>query len=301
MASAATRPGRRAARECVGSRSGELDGLDPDLFELLQAALGPAATVNARTGAAGVLGRSRLTRDQLLDLTESVRTAGPLVLSPLLGAYRNGGDEDLGLRLMAAVRDSRGLNGLRADVMNQALANFPPPVQRQGEQLLASLEMDPVEQLARLEEFLATLDEGDIRQGQAVFNSNSAACSSCHAIGYQGGRSGPDLTRIGDVRNRRDLLESILFPSASFVRGYEPMVVVTESGELHQGVITQDGQEEVQLVTGPDTEVRVARSEIREIRPGNVSVMPSGLEEQVSREDLASLLAFLSNARRRPR
>ena len=257
--------------------------------------------MNARTGAAGVLGRSRLTRDQLLDLTESVRTAGPLVLSPLLGAYRNGGDEDLGLRLMAAVRDSRGLNGLRADVMNQALANFPPPVQRQGEQLLASLEMDPVEQLARLEEFLATLDEGDIRQGQAVFNSNSAACSSCHAIGYQGGRSGPDLTRIGDVRNRRDLLESILFPSASFVRGYEPMVVVTESGELHQGVITQDGQEEVQLVTGPDTEVRVARSEIREIRPGNVSVMPSGLEEQVSREDLASLLAFLSNARRRPR
>ena len=280
---------------------GELDGLDPDLFELLQAALGPAATVNTRTGAAGVLGRSRLTRDQLLELAESVRTAGPLVLSPLLGAYRNGGDEDLGLRLMAAVRDSRGLNGLRADVMNQTLAKFPPPVQRQGAQLLASLEMDPVEQLARLEDLLATLDEGDIRQGQAVFNSNSAACSSCHAIGYQGGRSGPDLTRIGDVRNRRDLLESILFPSASFVRGYEPMVVVTESGEMHQGVITEDGQEEVEMVTGPDTEVRVARSEIREIRPGNVSVMPSGLEEQVSREDLASLLAFLSNARRRPR
>ena len=82
------------------------------------------------------------------------------------------------------------------------------------------------------------------------------------------------------------------------MRGYEPVVVVTESGEIHQGVVTRDGQEEVELVTGPDTEVRVARSEIREIRPGNVSVMPSGLEEQVSREELASLLAFLSNARR---
>lgn len=280
---------------------GELDGLGSNLFQLLQAALGPAAAVNARTGAAGVLGRSRLTRDQLLELTGTVQNAGPLVLSPLLGAYRNGGDEDLGLKLMAAVRDSRGLNGLRADVMNQSLDNFPPPVQRQGEQLLASLEMDPIEQKARLEEFLATLEVGDIRQGQAVFNSTHAACSSCHAIGYQGGRSAPDLTRIGDVRNRRDLLESILFPSASFVRGYEPMVVVTESGEIHQGVITEDGLEEIQLVTGPDTEVRVARSEIREIRPGNVSVMPSGLEEQVSREELASLLAFLSNARRRPR
>ncbi len=280
---------------------GELDGLDADLFELLRASLGPAAAVDARTGAAGVLGRSRLTRKQLLELTESVRTSGPLVLSPLLGAYGNDGDEDLGLRLMAAIRDSRGLNGLRADVMNQALANFPPPVRRQGAQLLASLEMDPVQQQARLEDFLATLDEGDIRQGQAVFNSNSAACSSCHAIGYQGGRSGPDLTRIGDVRNRRDLLESILFPSASFVRGYEPVVVLTEAGETHQGVITQDGPEEIEMVTGPDTDVRIGRSEIREIRPGNVSVMPSGLEEQVSRKELASLLAFLSNARRRPR
>lgn len=280
---------------------GELGGLDPELFRLLQAALGAETAVNARTGAAGVLGRSRLTRDQLLELTESVRTAGPLVLSPLLGAYGNGGDEDLGLRLAAAVRDSKGLNGLRADVMNQAMANFPLPVQRQGEELLASLEMDPVQQKARLENLLETLDKGDIRRGQVVFNSNSAACSSCHAIGYQGGQSGPDLTRIGDVRTRRDLLESILFPSASFVRGYEPVVVVTDSGEIHQGVVTRDGQEEVRLVTGPDTEVRVSRSKIREIRPGNVSVMPSGLEEQVSREELASLLAFLSNARRRPR
>ena len=280
---------------------GDLDELDPNLFEMLKENLGPAAAVNVRTGAAGVLGRSRPNRDQMLELTESVRSAGPLVLSPLLGAYRGGGDEDLGRRLMAAIRDSKGLNGLRADVMNQTLANFPPPVQRQGEQLLASLEMDPVQQKTRLEDLLAALDEGDIRRGQAVFNSSNAACSSCHAIGYQGGRSGPDLTRIGDVRSRRDLLESILFPSASFVRGYEPVVVVTDSGEIHQGVVTQDGPEEVRLVTGPDTEVRVARSEIRGIRPGNVSVMPSGLEEQVSREELASLLAFLSNARRRPR
>ncbi|MDE2925191.1 MAG: HEAT repeat domain-containing protein [Acidobacteriota bacterium] len=280
---------------------GELDELDPDLFEMLQENLGSAAAVNLRTGAAGVLGRSRPNRHQMLELTETVRTAGPLVLSPLLGAYRDGGDEDLGRRLMAAVRNSKGLNGLRADVMKQTLANFPPPVQRQGEQLLASLAMDPVQQKTRLEDLLAALDEGDIRRGQDVFNSSNAACSSCHAIGYQGGRSGPDLTRIGDVRSRRDLLESILFPSASFVRGYEPVVVVTESGEIHQGVVTRDGQEEVRLVTGPDTEVRVARSEIREIRPGNVSVMPSGLEEQVSREELASLLAFLSNARRRPR
>ena len=276
---------------------GRLDGLDPEIFDLLSASVKPTEAVTARTAAAGVLGKSKLTPEQLARLTDSIRSAGPLELSTLIQAFQYTGDEKLGLELIEAIGDSKGLLSLRADVMNQCLANFPRSVQEEGEKLLASLEMDPVKQKARLEELLASLGEGDIRHGQAVFNSTGAACSACHAIGYQGGKSGPDLTKIGQVRTRRDLLESIIFPSASFVRGYEPVLVVTESGDLHQGVITEDGPEEILMVTGPDTEVRVARSEISEIRPSNVSVMPSGLEEQFDRKDLASLLTFLVNTR----
>ena len=276
---------------------GSLDGVDPELFDLLSANVKPTEAVTARTAAASVLGKSKLTPDQLSKLTDSIRSAGPLELSTLLAAFQNAIDETLGLELIEAIRDSKGLFSLRADVMNQCLANFPRSVQEEGEKLLASLEMDPVEQKARLEKLLASLGEGDIRHGQEVFNNTSAACSACHAIGYQGGNSGPDLTKIGEVRTRRDLLESILFPSASFVQGYEPVVVVTKSGDLHQGVISEDGPEEILLVTGPQTEVRVSRSEISEIRPGNVSVMPTGLEEQLSRKELASLLTFLANTR----
>jgi len=47
------------------------------------------------------------------------------------------------------------------------------------------------------------------------------------------------------------------------------------------------------LATGPNTEARIARSDIADMRPGAVSVMPAGLDEQLTRQELADLVAFL--------
>ena len=100
--------------------------------------------------------------------------------------------------------------------------------------------MDVAKQRARLEELLATLQGGDVRRGQAVFNSTKASCSACHAIGYMGGNVGPDLTHIAKIRNERDLLESIVFPSASIVRSYEPVAIATKDGKLFNGLIRRE-------------------------------------------------------------
>ena len=75
------------------------------------------------------------------------------------------------------------------------------------------------------------------------------------------------------------------------------MIVATKSGEEHSGVLRRDSPEEVILATGPEVEVRLARAEIAEMRPGTVSLMPQGLEEQLSRQELADLLAFLKNTK----
>jgi putative heme-binding domain-containing protein len=120
-------------------------------------------------------------------------------------------------------------------------------------------------------------------------------------MGYQGGHVGPDLTSIGTVRTERDLLESIVYPSASFVRSYEPMVVQTKSDEQYTGVLRKDAPDEVVLVTGPGPEIRVARADIAEMRPGTISIMPAGLEQQLSKQELADLLAFLKATKWGPR
>jgi putative heme-binding domain-containing protein len=126
-----------------------------------------------------------------------------------------------------------------------------------------------------------------------VFNSPKVACISCHSIGYLGGKIGPDLTRIGQVRSERDLLEAILFPSASFARGYEPVVVTKQSGETLTGLLRSELSDTIVLVSGAGAETRIPRGDIIDMQPGTVSIMPAGLADQLSRQELADLLAFL--------
>jgi putative heme-binding domain-containing protein len=69
--------------------------------------------------------------------------------------------------------------------------------------------------------------------------------------------------------------------------------VTTKGGEEYSGVLRKDAADEVVLGTGPQTEVRIARADISEMRPGRVSVMPQGLDQQLSKQELGDLLAFL--------
>src|SRR5262249_1103907 len=148
-------------------------------------------------------------------------------------------------------------------------------------------------QKEQLDRLATTLKPGDIRRGQAVFNSQKAACVSCHAIGYLGGKIGPDLTRIGQIRGDRDLLEAILYPSASFGRSYEPVAVTSTGGKVHNGLVKKDAPDEVILITSATEEVRLVRSEIEEMQPGKVSIMPAGMDKVLSEQELADLVAFL--------
>ena len=71
------------------------------------------------------------------------------------------------------------------------------------------------------------------------------------------------------------------------------MIVSTKSGDDQSGILRKDAPDEIILATGPGAEVRLARSDVAEIRPVKVSVMPQGLNEQLTQSELADLLAFL--------
>src|SRR5262249_1110195 len=144
---------------------------------------------------------------------------------------------------------------------------------------------------------LASVAKGDVRRGQAVFQGAKAACASCHAIGYLGGKIGPDLTRVGKVRSERDLLEAIVYPSASFVQSYEPGLVTTKGGRSYNGLIRKDTPEEVVLATSATGEVRLRRRNIERIEPSKVSIMPAGMDKVLTERELVDLVAFLKACR----
>ncbi|HEX5219166.1 MAG TPA: PVC-type heme-binding CxxCH protein [Verrucomicrobiae bacterium] len=274
-----------------------LQSVEPDLLSFLCANIDPSKSVAMRSPAASILARAKLSDAELLQLADTLKTIGPLEVSQLLPAFERTTDESVGLKLIAALKESKGLPGARPDVLKALAMKYPAAVQRAADELLLSLNADAKKQGAHIDELLANLPKGEIRNGQAIFNSPKAACSACHKIGYAGGTVGPDLTQIGEVRTERDLLEAIVYPSASFVRSYEPFIVRTKSDADYSGVLRRDAVDEIVLATGPNTEARIARADITEMRPGTVSVMPAGLDQQLSKQELADLVTFLKNTK----
>jgi putative membrane-bound dehydrogenase-like protein len=274
-----------------------LDNPAPELFRFLLGGVEAAKPWAIRNNAAAVLGRARLGRDQLLDLAGALRTAGPAELTKLLTPFEGCEDEAVGLRLVGDLGAAKALSSLRPEALQSKIEKFPQTVQKEAGALLSKLSLDAGGQKRRLDELIAQLPKGDVRRGQAIFNNPKVACVSCHAMGYLGGHVGPDLTSVGTIRTERDLLESIIYPSASFVRSFEPMILTTKAGDDYTGIVRKDAPDEVVLTTGPQAEVRIARADIAEMRQGSVSIMPQGLDSQLTKQELADLVAFLKNTR----
>ncbi len=277
--------------------AGSLALVSPQLFDFVRSNLSPAAPMLTRSAAAAVLAKARLSSAQQLVLADTMKGISPLDAPKLLPAFEKSPNEELGLKLVASLKESTGLRGLRVDLLKPLFAKYPKSVQDAGAELLVLLNADAAKQRAHLEELAPTVRDGDVRRGHQLFSSQKAACSTCHAIGYLGGKLGPDLTRIGQVRTEMDLLESIVYPSASFVRSYEPFTVVVKGGEDLTGIVRKDAPDEVVLATGPETEAHVSRADVLEMRPGKVSLMPDGLEQALTKQELADLLAFLKAAK----
>jgi putative heme-binding domain-containing protein len=259
----------------------------------LIAALDRDRPATQRALAAEVLSKARLTPEQLDALIAALPKVSPLELDRVLGAFAQTKDEAVGKKLVAALGAAELRSSLRADGVKERVKHFGPAVQKEAEKLYAALNAEYERQRARLDEAAKTLKPGDIRRGQAVFNSTKTSCIACHTIGYVGGKIGPDLTRIGSIRQERDLLESILFPSASFVRSFEPLTVRTKDGQVFNGVPKKDAPDEIVLILAADKEQRIAREDVDEVQPGKVSIMPAGLDKQLSEQELADLIAFL--------
>lgn len=276
---------------------GGVGRVDAALFAFLREQLAAETPAAQRGLAAEILARARLDVGQLRTLAGQLPSVGPLEVQRVLDTFADTKDDAVGRALLRAL-DAPALKAtLHADRMRGLIVHFGPQIRREAEPLLQALNVDAGKQKARLEELFARIKDGDVRRGQAVFNNPKVACVSCHSIGYLGGKVGPDLTRIGSIRTERDLLEAIVFPSASFVRGYEPVAVVTRAGQIHTGLIRQDSADTLVLATGVDQEVRIPRAQIEEIQPARVSIMPAGLDGQLTVQQLADLVAFLRACR----
>ncbi len=266
-------------------------------FDLLLTKLDADDPVDQRLTAADVLANAVLTPEQFRDLAVRVADLGPMELDRVLLAFAKSSDAETGRVLAKSLGDNESTGDIIPEKLRLAFSKFDAEVATLAKPILERPQADAEQRAARLEELLLAIETGDIRRGQQVFLSSKAACASCHTMGFLGGRVGPDLTRIGEIRTERDLLEAILYPSASFVRSYEPVVVLTQAGQVHTGVPRDDDGETITLAIAADKSIAISHDDIEEMRPGSVSIMPAGLEKQLSEQELLDLVTFLKNAK----
>lgn len=154
------------------------------------------------------------------------------------------------------------------------------------------------QQKKHLDELALFLQNGDATRGAKLFNNrNKSKCITCHLSGETGVRLGPDLTLIGAIRSERDLLEAIVFPSASIARYHEVVNVVTKEGKVISGLLVKETVDKMFLSSAKGVVQEVAFRDIEDAMYSNVSLMPEGMDKLLKPEEIADLVAFLKKSK----
>jgi putative membrane-bound dehydrogenase-like protein len=131
--------------------------------------------------------------------------------------------------------------------------------------------------------------KGDPMRGIAVFTKQ---CSQCHKIHGEGQEVGPDLT--GNGRSTfAQLLSNVFDPSLVIGAGYQAVTVTTTRGQVITGLLVEESPQRVVLKLQGGKVETIARGDIDEYNLSKLSLMPEGLEKQLSPQEAADLFAFL--------
>jgi putative heme-binding domain-containing protein len=135
--------------------------------------------------------------------------------------------------------------------------------------------------------------QGDAERGKTLFTRQS--CIACHTYASGQNPKGPHLVDIGKRYKPAELLESLLKPSAKIAQGFDTYSFVTDKGRLITGFVVLESADAVQirLQTGMLQEFR--QEEIDERIRQTQSIMPVGLANNLTPQQLADLLAYLQS------
>jgi uncharacterized repeat protein (TIGR03806 family) len=137
---------------------------------------------------------------------------------------------------------------------------------------------------------------GDPAKGKQVFfETTGVSCKNCHRIQTDGKEVGPDLTTIGKKLTRAQLLESILEPSRLIDPKYVTYLAETDDGRVLTGLLVTKDESEVVLKDAQDKVTRISLKQIEQLVPQRQSLMPDLLVRDMTAQQVADLLAYLSS------
>lgn len=128
--------------------------------------------------------------------------------------------------------------------------------------------------------------------GEKIFAK--AQCINCHRYGERGESIGPDLSTISQRFQRKEILESILFPSQIISDQYASKIVNAKDGRMISGLVSQQADGSLVVLMSNGQKATLQSDEVDEILPSKKSAMPDGLLNNLTLEEIAHLFAYLN-------
>lgn len=236
-------------------------------------------------GRVGTKGATEFLLQQLPQLPADVQ---PAVVEALTDR------EDSAIELLNLVRDAKIPPSLiNANQANKMLSLKSQPLadlvtKHWG---VVRTERDParIELISRMRNELRTSD-GDPIAGRVVFKK---VCGQCHKMYGEGAEVGPDITRNGRA-SFEQLLSNVFDPSLVIGVSYQGVTVVTKEGRVVSGLPIEDSPQRVVLKVQGDKQEIIARTDIDEVVPSKLSLMPEGLEKQIQPQEMRDLFAYIT-------
>jgi len=134
---------------------------------------------------------------------------------------------------------------------------------------------------------------GSALKGEALFRRDTLACLKCHGIGGAGGLVGPDLSSLGASAPIDYIIESMLEPTKKVKEGYHATQVTTKDDEIIAGILVRKTDKDLLLRSSDDRELTIPLNTIASQKDAP-SLMPAGLIDGLTRDELVDLIAFMS-------
>jgi putative heme-binding domain-containing protein len=187
------------------------------------------------------------------------------------------------LKFMASAE----LNRARWPEIKSEAARFLPLPQGQNAQPLP-----PLPDLLKM--------NGNPVKGAKIFSSPTAGCANCHRVKGEGIDVGPDLSEIGSKLAKEALYESILDPSAGISFGYEAWQLELKSGDEAYGLLVSETAEEIGIKAAGGIVTRYKKNDIARRQQMKLSIMPAGLQQTMTAQELVDLVEYLITLKKPP-
>ena len=169
---------------------------------------------------------------------------------------------------------------LKADIAQL----FPAPASMGGKSL------PPISELAKI--------KGDARHGKELFERPESSCITCHRINDKGVDFAPALSEIGTKLPKEAIFESIIDPNAAISMGFETTQLETKDGTVAMGIVRSETNDELVLVLPGGATNKFDKKQIVKREKLKTSMMPSGLNQALSQQDLIDLVEYLASLKK---